>query len=82
MKKYIVTISVDYSNARKVCELIENQAFDTLKSLRKYLNLHLKVEEEDINQPQMFTLSEFMEECNDQYLNLEEVFISYITIKN
>ena len=78
----IVAISVDYSNARQVCNLIENQVFESYGSLRKYLNEKLLVDEEDENQPQFFSLSDFMEECNDQLFNFEETFISYVTVKS
>ncbi len=78
----IVAISVDYSNARQVCNLIENQVFESYGSLRKYLNEKLLVDEEDENQPQFFSLSDFMEECNDQLFNFEGTFISYVTIKS
>ena len=78
----IVAISVDYSNARQVCNLIENQVFESYGSLRKYLNEKLLVNEEDENQPQFFSLSDFMEECNDQLFNFEGTFISYVTVKS
>ena len=78
----IVAISVDYSNARQVCNLIENQVFESYGSLRKYLNEKLLVDEEDENQPQFFSLSDFMEECNDQLFNFEGTFISYVTVKS
>ena len=76
----IVVISVDYSNARQVCNLIENQVFESYGSLRKYLNEKLLVDEEDENQPQFFSLSDFMEECNDQLFNFEGTFISYVKV--
>ena len=78
----IVAISVDYSNARQVCNLIENQVFESYGSLRKYLNEKLLVDEEDENQPQFFHISDFMEECNDQLFNFEGTFISYVTVKS
>ena len=78
----IVAISVDYSNARQVCNLIENQVFGSYGSLIKYLNEKLLVDEEDENQPQFFSLSDFMEECNDQLFNFEGTFISYVTVKS
>ena len=76
----IVAISVDYSNARQVCNLIENQVFESYGSLRKYLYEKLLVDEEDENQPQFFSLSDFMEECNDQLFNFEGTFISYVKV--
>ena len=78
----IVAISVDYSNARQVCNLIENQVFESYGSLRKYLNEKLSVEEEVENQPQFFSLSDFMEECNDQLFDFEGTFISYVKVVN
>lgn len=78
----IVAISVDYSNARQVCNLIENQVFESYGSLRKYLNEKLSVDEEVENQPQFFSLSDFMEECNDQVFDFEGTFISYVKIEN
>ena len=76
----IVVISVDYSNARKVCEQLENQQFASTTELREVLNLELETDEEDKNQPQFFSLSDFMDECNDQYINLENSFISYVNL--
>ncbi len=79
---FIVTISVDYSNAREVCELIEAQTFGSFSNLRNVLNSELILEDEDVNQPQFFSLTDFMDECNDQYIDLESVFISYVKIDN
>ena len=82
MKTIIVAIPVDYGDARRVCNLIENQVFESYGSLRKYLNEKLSVDEEDENQPQFFELSDFMEECNDQLFNFDGTFISYVTVKS
>jgi hypothetical protein len=79
---FIVTISVDYSNARKVCELIEAQTFGSFSDLRNVLELKLGVNDSDENQPKFFSLTDFMDECNDQYLDLESVFISYVKVEN
>lgn len=81
MKTIIVAISVDYVNPRKVCNLIENKVFETYNDLRNVLNSELEVEENDVNQPQFFTMTEFMEECNDQYFDFEGTFISYVNLK-
>lgn len=78
----IVAISVDYSNARQVCNLIENQVFESYGALRKHLNEKLSVGEEDENQPQFFSLGDFMEECNDQYFNFDAIFISYVKVES
>ena len=80
--KTIVAISTTYLNAREVCNLIENQVFESYGSLRTYLDKELDVNEEDDNQPQFFELSDFIEECNDQLFSFEGTFISYVTIKS
>lgn len=82
MKTIIVAISVNFTNARKVCNLIQEQSFETYKDLRDYLTAHLEINEDDDDQPQFFSLNDFMEECNDQLFNFEGTFISYLTIKN
>ena len=80
MNTTIVAISVDYTNARKVCELIQEQVFETYQDLRNYLNIHLEVDEDNEGQPQFFSLDDFMEECNDQLFNFEGTFISYVKV--
>lgn len=82
MKTVIVVIPLGYSNARKVCNLIENEVFETDSDLRNVLNSELEVNEDDDNQPQFFDLSDFMEECNDQLFNFEGSFISYVNLKD
>ena len=81
MKTIVVAISVDYTNARKVCNRIENEVFETYNDLRNVLNSELEVEENDVNQPQFFTMTDFMEECNDQLFDFEGTFISYVNLK-
>ena len=66
METIIVAIPVDYGNARKACNLIENQVFESYGSLRTYLDKELDINEDNDSQPQFFELSDFMEECNDQ----------------
>ena len=78
----IVSISVDYSNARQVCNQIENQVFKSFTELRGYLNNNLISDEEVENKPQFFSLTDFMEECNDQYFDFEGTFISYVKVES
>lgn len=82
METIIVLISAEYSNARKVCELIENQKFNSYSNLRDLINKKLPVEEDDNNQPQFFSLFDFMDECNDGYVSIENSFISYVSVEN
>ncbi len=80
MKTIIVAISVLFTNSRELCNLIENQEFESYSVLRDYINAHAKIEEDDEAQPQFFDLSDFMEECNDQLFDFEGTFISYVRI--
>ena len=82
MKPLIVAIPVGYGNARRACNLIEKQVFESYSSLRIFLDKELNINEDDDNQPQFFDLSDFMEECNDQLFNFEGTFISYVSIKS
>ena len=45
METIVVAIPVDYGNARKACNLIENQVFESYGSLRTYLDKELDVNE-------------------------------------
>jgi hypothetical protein len=78
MNTQIVLISVDHDNARKVCEQIENTTYPTLTALKDTLKEKL----DDVNEGAMvLTISQFMDEVNDQLLdNLTEYFISYVKI--
>ena len=53
METIIVAIPVGYGNARRVCNLIENQVFESYGSLGTYLDIN----EDNDNQPQFFELS-------------------------
>lgn len=78
----MVAIPTDYTNARDVCNLIENQEYKSMVALRDQLDKELGVdyEDEETDKPVFFSLTDFMEECNDQYLNMENYFISYVEI--
>lgn len=78
MAHYIVTISVSYNNARKVCETIENMSFNTLTELREFINKLLDLVEDE--NPQFLDLSDFMDEVNNEYFDSANYFISYVRI--
>ena len=81
MKTNIVIIPVFYSNARKVCELIQNGIYKTETKLIEVLKKELEFEEEAIK-PMVLNMSDFMDLVNDQELdNLTGSFISYVTIE-
>jgi len=77
MSTQIVLISVEHDNARKVCEQIENTTYQSYHDLFK--DLRAKVGSDDGFF--IFTISQFMDEVNDQILdNLSEYFMSYVKI--
>ena len=77
MNTQIVLISVDHNNARKVCEQIENFVYPTLGALEDTLREKLGTRDNTI----ILTISQFMDEVNDQLLdNLTEYFITYVKI--
>jgi hypothetical protein len=82
MDLLVVSIPVDYPNSRKVCELIENREFDSQKALRSFLELELGISQEDVdlNHPVFHLMTDFMDVCNDQYLDMDSYFISYVRI--
>ena len=78
METCVVLISVDFDNARKVCEAIENQKFDSRESARETIKEQLGDYKGFVS---IFRLTDFMDEVNNQELdNLTEYFISYIQI--
>jgi hypothetical protein len=78
METCIVLISVINSNARKVCEAIENQKFDSRESARETIKEQLGDYEGGVS---ILRLTDFMDEVNNQELdNLQFSFISYIQI--
>jgi hypothetical protein len=85
MKKvFIVLINVDFHDSRMVCEKIQNQEFDSIKELKDTLIKELDDDfEENDNHPLIYSLSDFMDEVNDQLLDdMSSYFISYVTILN
>lgn len=76
MKAYFLMISVNFSNARKVCELVENTTYSHKDDLITYL------ENQNVYSTEFYILdiSEFMDACNSQELDIESYFISYFFI--
>lgn len=78
----ILVIDVDpFRNGRQVCERLENQKFDSQTDLLTAVKSELDSEIEDETNVQLWTLSDFMDVCNDQEMNLENVWIGYVHIK-
>lgn len=70
-KVRIVLLPVMSYDRRKVAEAYENAVFETHDEARKVFGENAGICE----------LTTFMEMCNDQELNLEDYWITYITIK-
>jgi hypothetical protein len=71
-KTMIVLTAVGPFDGRKQMELIENASF-TLDEAKKM---------SDDEFIQIYTLSDFIDACNNQEINLEEYWLSYINITN
>jgi|LakMenEpi03Aug12_release.lakeMendotaPanAssembly.Ray.scaffolds.fasta_scaffold1962712_2 hypothetical protein len=77
MNTQIVLISVDHNNARKVCEEIQNMVFVKHTILLQVLENKLGTNDGFLT----FSLNEFMDEVNDQNLDiLTEFFMTYVKI--
>lgn len=75
MKTHIVLISVENTNARKVCEKIEGQSF----TKQSFDDLMVR---EVIDSYSVISLSDFMDSVNNQDLDdLTNYFISHIKLK-
>ena len=79
METCVVLISVINSNARKVCEAIENQKFDSrvgvVETINQKLNDNISLDDKIT----ILRLSDFMDEYNNQF-TADDYFMSYIHI--
>jgi len=84
MTPNIVLIPVEYLNSRKKTEEIEKQVYKTTTALRIQLALELirennpEVEDGSVDDVLIYPITDFMDACNDQEINLEGYFISYV----
>lgn len=90
----LILFKIGELDARKICENIENtnlvinyngDGWDeiTAHKVRNeiYDSLLSDVNENDLPQIEVETLSDFMDRCNDEELNLDDYFISYVNAK-
>jgi hypothetical protein len=69
---FIILISVQNPSARKRCESLENTKYPSYKELREAL----------LDGELFYSLSDFMDEVNDQRLeDLSDYFITYVHTK-
>jgi hypothetical protein len=79
----ILVIDVEpFCDGRKVCERLQNQKFDSYTDFLTAVKSELDSEIEDETSVQLWTLSDFMDVCNDEEMNLINVWIGYVQIKS
>jgi hypothetical protein len=80
METCVVLISVKCYRARKTCEEIENQKFDSrvgvVETINQKLNDNISLDDKIT----ILRLSDFMDEYNNQFINAHDYFMSYIHI--
>ncbi len=76
MKTYIVLLNVDVVTRDQHAELIAGETFKDLKSVYDLLQ---KDTEEDIA---IYDLPNFTEACNDQFIELEMWWVTYVNIED
>lgn len=90
MEPNVVLIPVDYLNSRDKAEEIEKQRYKTTTALRIQLAHELISQSDpevengtepkvsDVGDVLIYPITDFMDACNDQEINLEGYFISYV----
>jgi hypothetical protein len=75
MEPNVVLLPIDFHNSRKTAENIENQTYKTTTSLLTELS---NIDDINIDEVLIYPITDFMDACNDQEINLELYFISYV----
>lgn len=80
----IVLVSVDYVNAKEICNQTQNKDFKSTQEILNHFYQHLVKEEDfigDVMAGNINTLSlnEFMVLCNEQSSELEDNLVCYVT---
>jgi len=74
----IVLINIDhFKDGREKAHAIESMSFKSVKDIYKELKLD---EDKDDKYVQIYTLIEFVYLCNEQTINLQNNWISYVNI--
>lgn len=75
MQTVVILISVDdFSNGRKIAENIENVLFNTPDDILR------KVREKEDGFVAIYPITDFMDACNNQEIELEGVWVSYAQV--
>lgn len=64
------------TNGRKKCELIENSEFKSIRAVKLFLA------KERVKKYSVYSLTDFMDLCNNQEIVLDNYWLSYFKIKN
>jgi hypothetical protein len=76
METIVVLVPVDANNSRKICENMENEKFDSINDVWKYL------QDKTENETLVYRMTDFMDAVNDQDMDiLTEYFMSYVQVK-
>lgn len=80
----ILTLDVEpFDDGRKVAEHMENEKFDSHAELLERLDSELGSYAEDRNEynVQLWSLTDFMDACNNEEINLVNIWIGYVHLK-
>ena len=79
METIVVLIPVDEIGSRKICENMENENFDSINDVWKYLEDKTEVHWSNVL---VYRMTDFMEAVNDQDMDiLTEYFMTYVQVK-
>lgn len=85
MKQLLVLVSVDYDNAREVCDKLNKKVFKDTHSVREEFHSLLESEPEfgDVEEVLIYSVEDFVDGVNDQELdNLINYFLSVVNVEN
>ena len=75
MNVVVILISIDdFANGRKIAENIENILFNTCDDIRR------KVKENENGLVAIYSITDFMDACNNEEINLGEFWVSYAKV--
>ena len=79
METIVVLIPVDEIGSRKICENMENEKFDSINDVWKYLE---DKTETHWTKVLVYRMTDFMDAVNDQDMDiLTDYFMSYVQVK-
>ena len=79
MKTYIVLLAVDIFERRRHAELLENENFGGVKDVWDLLQKDIDTELTDAD-VLIYELTDFMDACNNQEIELELWWVTYVNI--